>query len=175
MDRPIERRLGAARRTLFATFFLVCVVAATTHASEAAFREGEQLTGFTLETQFGQPVAVDAKTRILLFSRDMEGGDLLKQALEDVPGETLEERGAVYVSDISGMPSLVAKLFAVPAMRRRPYEMLLDREGSTTSSLPDNPGQATLIHLDALRIERIEHASSVEAIRSSLGLEPEVP
>ena len=132
---------------------------------------GDRIEAFTLETQHGEPASVDASTRVVLFSRDMEGGELLKAALDGVAAEDLDERNAVYVSDISGMPALVARAFAVPAMRRRPYAMLLDRDGATTARLPDAPGRATLIHLDALRIERIQHAPDVATIRSSLGLE----
>jgi hypothetical protein len=144
--------------------------AAEEETAPPAFGVGDRITAFTLETQHGEPASVDATTRVLLFSRDMEGGELLKEALASTTAEDLEERGAAYVSDISGMPSLVARLFALPAMRRRPYVMLLDRDGAATVRLPDAPGQATLIHLDALRIERIQHAPDASTIRASLGL-----
>ena len=135
-----------------------------------AYRVGDAVDAFTLEDQHGDPASVDATTRVVLFSRDMDGGDILKAALEDVSAQTLEARGAVYVSDISGMPSLVATLFALPAMRGRPYDMLLDRDGETTARLPDVVGRATLIHLSEGRIERILYASDVETVHASLGI-----
>ena len=137
----------------------------------APYGVGDTIDGFTLENQHGEAAAVDASTRVVLFSRDMDGGDLLKAALAEVPQSKLDARGAVYVSDISGMPSLVARLFAVPAMRRRPYAMLLDREGATTARLPDEAGRATLVHLSDLRVERIVYASDAEAVRAGLGLD----
>jgi hypothetical protein len=70
------------------------------------------------------------------------------------------------------MPKLVARLFAVPSMRRRPYPMLLDRTGEATARLPDVEEQATLLFLDELRIERIEHVDSADGVRALLGLEP---
>lgn len=136
----------------------------------APYGVGDAVEAFTLEDQHGATASVDASTRVVLFSRDMEGGELLKAALEDATAEALEARGAVYVSDISGMPALVARLFALPAMRRRPYDMLLDRDGTTTARLPDVEGRATLIHLAAGRIERIHYAADADTIRTSLGL-----
>jgi len=161
------------RRSLALLGLLAASLAAPALADEAPppYAEGDTIEGFTLEDQHGDAGAVDATTRVILFSRDMPGGDLLKEALEDVEAEVLEARGAVYVSDISGMPALVSRLMAVPAMRRRPYDLLLDRDGDVTARLPDAIRQATLIHLDALRIERVEHASDVATIRASLGLE----
>ncbi len=134
---------------------------------------GDVIDAIALEDQHGDPGAVDASTRVVLFSRDMDGGDLLKEALADVSADTLADRGAVYVSDISGMPAFVARMMAVPAMRRRPYDMLLDREGDVTARLPDTEGQATLIHLDGLRIDRIEHASDADGVLAGLGLSDE--
>jgi len=54
------------------------------------------------------------------------------------------------------MPRLVAKLFALPSMRRRPYPMLLDRDGQTTARLPDVAGTVTVISLERLKITRVE-------------------
>lgn len=134
---------------------------------------GDALPELALEDQHGVQRSVDASTRVILFSRDMDGGDILKAGLAELPEGTLESAGAVYVSDISGMPGLVARLFALPRMRRRPYPMLLDRTGESTALLPDVAGQATLIHLDALQIEALEHLETPEDVQSSvLGLVP---
>ena len=150
---------------------------ADSHADGTAtpYAVGDRLTGFTLENQHDETGRVDASTKVILFSRDMDGGKLIKEALEDVPQEELDVRGAVYVSDISGMPRLVARLFAVPSIRKRPYAMLLDREGDVTARLPDTEGEATLIFLSELEIDRIEHASSAEAVRDALGIPAKQP
>jgi hypothetical protein len=129
---------------------------------------GARLAPFTLEDQDEVARTVDEQTRLILFSRDMKGGKLLKEALSEVEADALASRGAVYVADISGMPKLVARLFALPSMRRRPYPMLLDRDGSTTASLPDVEGRATLIFLERLEIVRIEHVAAAEDVRESL-------
>jgi hypothetical protein len=105
---------------------------------------------------------------IVLFSRDMDGGDLLKEALADAPEGFLRQKRAIYVSDISGMPGLVARMFAIPAMRGRPYAMWLDREGDVLTRLPDEPGKATLLFVDDREITRIEHLSSAAAVREAL-------
>jgi len=136
------------------------------------FSVGDRIEPFSLEDQHGVRHSVDESTAVILFSRDMDGGKLLKEAFAEDESDPLEGLGAAYVADISGMPKLVAKLFALPSMRRRPYSMLLDRDGTTTARLPDVEGRATLLFLDRLEIERIEHVGSVEAIRGILGIGP---
>jgi hypothetical protein len=65
----------------------------------------------------------------VLFSRDMEGGAMLREVLAVHP-EVLERAQVVYVADISGMPGLIANTMAIPRIRKRPYPTLLDRKGS---------------------------------------------
>jgi len=129
---------------------------------------GDRLASFSLEDQHGVTRRVDAATRVILFSRDMQGGKLLKAALADAAEDFLASRGAVYVADISGMPKFVARLFALPSMRRRPYSILLDRDGSTTRELPDLEAHATLIFCRELEIQRVEHARTAAEVLGAL-------
>ncbi len=129
---------------------------------------GDRIEPFTLEDQFGESHAVDESVRLLLFSRDMKGGSFLKDAIEAEHAERIRRGEWAYVADISGMPRLIARIFAIPRMRRRPYPLLLDREGTVTASLPDREREATLIHLDHLRITRVEHLPSAEAVKVAL-------
>ena len=97
------------------------------------------LEPLALPDQHGEARAVDASVRILVLSRDMDGGAVVRAALEaqgDAAGEFLSARGAVYVADVSRMPGLVRRLLAVPRMRSRPYSVLLDTTGDATRAEP---------------------------------------
>ncbi len=153
--------------------FLVWAFAlSATLMGDAAFAEhyavGDEIEPFTLEDQHGESRSVDASVKVILFSRDMEGGDFLKEGLAEVAPDYLNGQKAIYVADISGMPRLIATLFAIPAMRNRPYSMLLDRDGETTARLPDVEGQATLIFLDRLTVRRIVHVTEAPAVQREL-------
>jgi hypothetical protein len=58
------------------------------------------------------------------------------QALQGQPKGYLEARHAVFVADIQRMPRLIAKMFAVPAMRDYSYRVMLDREGRVAPRIP---------------------------------------
>ncbi len=62
----------------------------------------------------------------------------------------------------------MARLFALPMMRKRAYPMLLDRAGSLTAQLPDADGKAMLISLESLRITHIQHPSTSEEVRRAI-------
>ncbi|SDT29714.1 FAD/FMN-containing dehydrogenase [Pseudomonas oryzae] len=96
--------------------------------SAQALETGERLPPWTLSDQFEQSYTLDDQLHILLVARSMDGAKLVKAALEGRPKGYLEARRALFVADISGMPSLIGKLFAIPAMRDYSYRVLLDRE-----------------------------------------------
>ncbi|UCE86854.1 MAG: hypothetical protein JSU66_03720 [Deltaproteobacteria bacterium] len=171
--------MSASRRTRASLaargFALAGFLVIAGHAAAGVYAVGSTLEPFALEDQHGEAHRVDGSVDVILFSREMKGGDLLKEALEGVPAGFLAARRAVYVADISGMPSLVARLFALPKLRKRPYPILLDRDGSQTRNLPSEDGAATLIVLDDLRVARVAFLSSAEAVKRALGLSKAEP
>jgi hypothetical protein len=133
---------------------------------------GSRLPPLRFEDQHGEPHRLDASVALIVFTRDMDAGDIVKQTLAEDGAEVLAANRAVYISDIHGMPGLIRRLFALPSMRKRSYPMWLDVEGEDTKILPAREGQPALIHLDALTVTRIESVASVAALRAALGMPP---
>ncbi len=175
-DLRASHRAARRRNTLDRwTCAVVLLLALASPARADGFKPGELIQPFQLYDQHDILHGVDADTRVILFSRDMKGGDVLKAALVDMPRAYLQELKAVYITDISRMPGLIAKLFALPSMRRRPYPMLIDHDGNSTRAIPDIDGQATLVFLDALQVERIEHVADTTSVTKMLKGDPAPP
>jgi hypothetical protein len=132
----------------------------------------DTIPALVLEDQHGEPGRIDASTRGVLLSRDMDGGALVREALAQDGAAQLERAGAVYVADVHGMPGLVRRLFALPRMRERPYRVLLDTEGAPTAALPAEPGKATWLRLDGLRVAEIRFLTRAEEVRQVLAGSP---
>jgi hypothetical protein len=129
---------------------------------------GSTLPELSLKDQHGEPHAIDEDVRGILFSRDMDGGGVLRKSLEEAGADLLKRTGSVYVADVSRMPGLVRRLFALPRLRRRGYPVLLDEDGSLTKDFPSAEGKGTLIELKGLRITRIRHFSAPEELEKAL-------
>lgn len=149
---------------------LLALGIATAAAAAETVTVGASLEPRRFEDQHGQPHELDASVRLVIFHRDMDGGALAKQALADVSEDALAERGVAYVADISGMPRLVSRIFALPAMRRRTYPMWLDRDGTKTADLPSRPGRVTVVRLELLRVLELSFVESAAGLRAALGL-----
>ncbi|WP_131671595.1 FAD/FMN-containing dehydrogenase [Pseudomonas parakoreensis] len=136
-----------------------------------ALEIGERLAPWTLLDQYDQPFTLDNRTTTLLVARDMDGARLIKQALKDQPKGYLEAHHAVFVADIQRMPALIAKMFAVPAMRDYSYRVMLDREGRVASRYPGAEGSVLWLQLKDGRLleqhEYIDAASLHEALEKA--------
>jgi hypothetical protein len=156
------------RQSLSACLLALSVCVGSAWADEP-YKEGEQMAEIVLEDQHGATGTIDGDTRQVLFTRDMDAGDVVKAALAHDGAALLAAGGTTYVADISGMPSLVRHLFALPKMRKREYSMLLDIDGEATRRFPGQPGNATLIVLDGLKITGVHYLADTDEVKAALG------
>lgn len=129
---------------------------------------GATLPPLTLQDQHDVAGSVDAETKLVLYARDMDGAELVETALATDGAAKLQAVGAIVVAEISGMPRLIASWFAIPKLQKRPYRMLLDRDGAATAHLPAEKGKVTLLRLRAMQVVGIEMAATPEAVVAAL-------
>jgi hypothetical protein len=152
---------------LFAIVSLVSPAAAEPMAGAAPLAAGDTLE-IQLTDQHDVVGGIDDKTKLVLFTRDMDASDAVKDALAEDGAPGLAAAGAVWVADISRMPRLITRMFALPAMRRRPYRMLLDRDGAATAVFPGEKGRVTLLYVDRRALVRIDYADTVAQVAEAL-------
>ena len=148
--------------------FLAAGLFAAHLAAAATLAPGMSMPAFTFADQHGVTASIEPTTRIVIFARDMDAADIAEEALAANGAALLADADALFVSDISGMPGMIRKFVALPAMRKRPYRMLLDREGNATADIPVEKGKVTVLRLDMLKIESIEYADSAAKLRAGL-------
>ncbi len=126
---------------------------------------------FTLPDQFGKAHTLSPETKIMVFAFTKTTGHIIKAAMADKPKGFLERHKAVLVADISGMPTVIQNMFALPDLRKSDYSMLLIYDKNMAKRLKE--GQATdkviVMHLENGKVTKVEHADSPEALNKALG------
>lgn len=161
-------RVGMTRT--LAAMFVALTVGSAAGAGEERWVVGQAFVPFTLADQHDRSHDVGAATRLVLVSYDMDGGALVRTALDERP-DALAAAGAVYVANTARMPGFVTRMFALPRMRKRPYPVLLDRDGTVTRALVAGPNQAVAVRLADGAVTAIEPLGSVGDVRRALGIE----
>jgi len=133
-----------------------------------ALEVGERLAPWTLLDQHEQAYSLNDGTHILLVARSMDGAKLVEAVLKTRPQGYLEARQAVFVADISRMPALIARLFAVPAMRDYPYRVLLDREARVASRYPGDTDKVLWLDLEQGRLRARREFGDAASLAAAL-------
>ena len=86
---------------------------------------GSDVSNVTIKDQFEKTNTISAETNTILFASDKDMSDILKEYLLSKEGDILTKNNAIYVADISGMPSLISKFIALPKMKKYPFSVML--------------------------------------------------
>lgn len=127
---------------------------------------GDTLPPLALADQFDKNHTLSSDTRWLLFSHDRAISDALHPVLAALP--VAQRDGVVYVADISRMPALVSKLFAVPAMRELPFAVWLARDAASVAALPREAGKLTVLALQGGKVMAVHYLADMGALPALL-------
>ena len=152
-------RLSGELNVKYWTVLLLGLLPLWAHALEV----GERLAPWTLLDQYDQAFTLDNRTETLLVARSMEGAKMVNAALQGQPKGYLEARHAVFLADIERMPRLIAKMFAVPAMRDYSYRVMLDRDGRVAPKYPGAVDSVLWLQLkDGQLVAQHEYATAAQ-------------
>jgi hypothetical protein len=138
--RPFTQVLFAR----FAALFLFTALAVSIHAGELAV--GDTVPAFSAKDQFGREFKPEAGRRFLLLGFDMGTSKTANRKLADLGAGWLEKRSAAYVLDIHTMPG-VARLFALPKLRKYPHRIVLGDDEKMLAAFPRQPEKITVLVL----------------------------
>jgi hypothetical protein len=117
----------------------------------------------TVENQFDKEVTVgaDVKKAIIVFSKD--NGHLVRDYLDTQDANYLQSKNAIYVADISGMPSLIYKFFVKGKLQDSNYPMFLIKEDEMSAKYKSEQNAEKIIvaTLNNNKITELKEVSSV--------------
>lgn len=133
-----------------------------------ALQVGERLSSWTLLDQYDQPYTLNNQTQTLLVARSMDAAKLVNAALQDKPKGFLESRHTVFVADIQKMPSIIAKMFAIPKMRDYSYRVMLDREARIVPQYAGDDDKVLWLQLRDGQLVSQQQFGSADSLRAAL-------
>ncbi len=98
-----------------------------------ALSVGDSTPNFKIKDQFEKDNVIKSDAELVLFAGDKGMSEVLRDYLKPKGKGFLESKKAYYMADISGMPSLIAKFFALPKMKKYPFSILLVNEEQAKS------------------------------------------
>jgi hypothetical protein len=136
--------------------------------TEQTVAAGQALPSLQLTDQHERAHDISAGARLLLFAPDRDSSEIAHEVLEPLGGDAMAQAGIRYVADISAMPGIVTRMFALPRIREYSYPVMLARESADTAMLPARAGAVTVLDLAAGTVSGVRFADTADALRAML-------
>jgi hypothetical protein len=122
----------------------LCLAAISTRAAQLAV--GDAVPALSLKDQHGKQFDFTNGVRFLLVVMDMGSAKAANKKLAEQGAGFLEKNGAAYLMDIHSMPG-IARVFALPKMRKYPERIALVEYEKTLAAFPSKPERVTVLAL----------------------------
>lgn len=90
-----------------------------------SFDINSNVSSLTLEDQFEKEHTLPSDTKMLIVSSEKNTSAALNEFLASKEEGFLEKNKTVFIANLSGMPSIITKIFALPKMKKYNYSVLL--------------------------------------------------
>ena len=146
------------KKLLLATFLALGLNAASLNVDST-------VNDIKIKDQFEKEHAIGTNVKTILFASDKKTSDMLRDYLLPISEKenVLEKNGAVYVADISGMPSLISKFIALPKMKKYPFSILL-LDDTNKANFTKEDGKIIVYSLEAGKVVKIDKISTKEEL-----------
>jgi predicted transcriptional regulator len=122
---------------------------------------GSDLPALTVKDQFEKEHTIDANIKTIIFSATKAESATIKDFLATKDKDYLTTNNIAYVADITGMPSLISKFFALPKMRDYAFSILLIDEDNK-ALFPVQEDKISIITLVNSKITDIKYIKTTE-------------
>lgn len=116
-------------------------------ATAAPLAVGDAIPAIAAKNQHGAAYTFTNGTAFLLIAVEMDAAKAANQKLTEQGAGFLEKHGAAYLMDIHPMPG-IAKVFALPKMRKYPHRIVLIETKGVLNWAPSKPGHVALLALN---------------------------
>jgi hypothetical protein len=124
---------------------------------------GSDVSQIKIKNQFDAINPIGAETKTILFASDKATSDILKEYLLSKEGDILTKNNALYVADISGMPSLISKFIALPKMKKYPFSVML-LDDTNKDFFGKEEGKIIVYSLDNLKVTQMKSISTAKEL-----------
>jgi len=131
---------------------------------------GKKLEDFTFKDQFEKETSLQDSTKKVIFVFTKATGHLIKMYMSDKKEDYLISKNIVFIADISGMPSIIATMFAIPDMKKSKYPILLikEKEKAMRFRNEQHKDSAMIITLENKVIKNVRFVSNDKDLKAEI-------
>jgi len=132
---------------------------------------GKIFKNITLKDQFDKEVSLSNKTKKVIFVFKKASGHTARGLLDSKPDDYLLNKDVAFIADISGMPSIIASMFAIPDFQKHKYPVMLIKDEKISEKYRSEKYEdyIAIISLNNFKITKITLVSTQKQLEKVLG------
>lgn len=133
-----------------------------------ALELNQDIPNIKILDQFDKSITLDLNISKIIYVDSKGKSDVLKDYLKSKSPDFLSSRNTIYLADISGMPSIIASLIALPRMRDLKYPIyLLDEK--YIKLFANKKGKITIYSFTDGKVDDIKYLTSKNELDEYFG------
>lgn len=104
---------------------LILLIILSVFANASTLKTNDKISTFSLPNQFDKIHTVSSEISTIIVTSKKESANLVNEFLSSKNCDFLDLHKAIFINDISRVPSVAVKMFELPQMRDYKYEILL--------------------------------------------------
>jgi len=134
----------------------------------AAYKVGQSVQPLNLKDQFGKMHSLKEMPKTLLLAYEKGTGATVNEYLAAQDKGYLNAHNAIFVADISGMPTFISNTFAIPKMQKYPHIVLLIDDEELGLKFPGQEEKITVMKLKGNVVQRIDYVSTADELKQAI-------
>ncbi|MCO4758663.1 MAG: hypothetical protein KC477_11595 [Oceanospirillaceae bacterium] len=135
-------------RLLFALLFC-CTLSTISYA--------ETIRQINLKDQWDIPLPLTTETQWIIYSHHKAGGEWTHNVLTKLNLVPLKQYQLVYVANISAMPGIISRMFALPKMRDYVFRIGLVEDAEHVEGWPKKENRITVMQLQSFNVKQVHY------------------
>ena len=130
---------------------------------------GDTLPDITLNDQFGNTHTIDKNISKIIITFDKKSSVLANKfiSMKKESSHYLSEHNMVFIANISKMPSLITKLFAMPKMKKYKHTILLINDDDNNMFLSERK-HISIYELKDEKVNNIKYIRGIKELNATL-------
>ena len=131
---------------------------------------GKPLADFTLKDQFDKEHKLTNNVKKVIFAFSKPTGHIMKVYMGTRKSDYLTSRDIIFIADISGMPTVIANMFAIPDLQESEYPVLLIKEKENAKIFRDEKQKNAImiISLDNKIVKSVKFVTNKDDLKNEI-------
>lgn len=129
---------------------------------------GQTVSPLELEDQHGNHTTLQTMPKTLIMAYEKGTGATVNEYLNAQDKGYLKKYNAVFIADISQMPGLVTKLFALPKMRKYIHTVLLIRDEQQGLRFPSKEEKITVMKFQDNLLKEVKFITTTAELKAAI-------